>query len=78
MEATHITSNPWSGKVGMINEDDDDGFNLVFNLACAIYTFDGLSSQISQAMLYLITVLKIKIYAFVQRVGLIVKFGTLN
>ena len=23
MEATHITSNPRSGKLGMINEDDD-------------------------------------------------------
>ena len=24
MEATHITFNPWSGKLGTINEDDDD------------------------------------------------------
>ena len=24
MEASHITSNPWCGKLGTINEDDDD------------------------------------------------------
>ena len=27
MEATHITSNPRSGKLGTINEDDDDDDN---------------------------------------------------
>ena len=27
MEATHITSNPRSGKIGTINEEDDDNDN---------------------------------------------------